>query len=139
LQWEQRGDETRLRFNGPFGAGAYELRWTPHELSVRGTGGDFSRTYEGPDAMNEFLAGQLGWPFPAASVRYWLLAVPDPAAPPAEERFDARGELKSIEQAGWSVAYEKFTSAGGEWLPARVTLEGAGARVRLALDRWELH
>jgi outer membrane lipoprotein LolB len=139
LAWAQRGEETRLRVNGPFGVGAYELRWNSSELTVIGKGGAFSRSYDGPESMNDFLAEQLGWPFPAASVRYWLLAVPDPVAPAAEEHFDEHGALSSIDQLGWSIGYEKFVLNGREWLPTRVTLASSKARVRLALDRWDLH
>lgn len=138
LLWEQRGEETHLRVNGPFGAGAYELRWNTGELTVIGKDGAFSRSYAGPDAMNAFLAEQLGWPFPAASVRFWLLGVPDPAAPPAAERFDGHGGLAAIEQAGWSIAYERFAKTGDQWLPTRMTLVAPMARIRLALDHWEL-
>ena len=138
LSWEQRGEETRVRVNGPFGVGAYELQWTPRELTVTGKGGTFSRSYDGPESMNDFLVEQLGWPFPGASVRYWLLAVPDPAAPQAEEHFDEHGQLSSMEQAGWSIGFEKFALNGREWLPTRVTLTSAKARIRLALDQWEL-
>jgi outer membrane lipoprotein LolB len=139
LQWEQRGDETRLRVNGPFGAGAYEIRWTSQELTVVGKDRELSRSYAGPEAMNAFLAEQLGWPFPASSVRFWLLGVPDPAAAAAQERFDAHGALASIEQAGWSIAYERFAKSGTEWLPTRVTIAGEQARIRLAVDEWQLH
>lgn len=139
LQWQQRGEETRLRLNGPFGAGAYELRWNAGELTVLGKDGKFSRSYEGPDAMNAFLAEQLGWPFPAASVRFWLLGVPDPAAPPATQRFDGHGALAAIEQAGWSIVYEQFARTGDEWLPTRLTLEGPMARIRMAVDHWDMH
>lgn len=138
LQWEQRGEATHLRLNGPFGAGAYELRWNTRELTVLGKDGKFSRTYDGADAMNDFLAEQLGWPFPASSVRFWLLGVPDPAAAPAAQRFDEHGGLTAIEQAGWSIVYEKFARTGGEWLPTRVTLEAPMARIRMAVDQWDL-
>lgn len=135
LDWRQRGAVARIRVSGPFGAGAYDIRWEPALLSVASRDGEFSRAWSGPQAAEQFLTEQLGWAFPAASVRYWLLGLPDPGYP-AAETFAPDGRPASIVQNEWSVTYERFAPAGGLTMPARLTLQGATARVRLAVDRW---
>lgn len=135
LRWEQRGAEARIRVSGPFGAGAYEIRWDQATLSIASRNGEFSRAWAGPDAAEQFLAEQLGWSFPAASIRYWLLGLPDPASP-AEETFTPDGAPATIAQNGWSVSYERFALAGGLHMPARLTAQNERARLRLVIDRW---
>lgn len=135
LQWEQKGESSRIRVSGPFGAGAYEIRWEPAFLTVRSRDGEFRRAYSGSDAAEQFLAEQLGWSFPAASTRYWLLGLLDPQFD-GEERFTAQGGLAGLTQNGWSVTYERFSEVLGIPMPAKLTLQGARARVRLIIDRW---
>ena len=138
LQWQQNGATSRIRVSGPFGAGAYEIRWDPATLTVTSRNGEFARAYSGPDAAEQFLAEQLGWSFPAASTRYWMLGVLDPAFP-GEERRAADGGLAGLSQNGWSVTYDRFGEAIGLPMPAKLTLQSERARVRLVIDRWDLN
>ena len=135
LEWRQQGDQARIRVSGPFGAGAYEIRWDPQTLTVTSRNGEFSRDYTGPDAAERFLTEQLGWSFPAASARYWLLGVPDPAFP-AQETMAADGQLVALDQNGWAVTYERYANQDSLPMPAKITLQNSRARVRLVIDRW---
>jgi outer membrane lipoprotein LolB len=135
LQWEQRGSEARIRVSGPFGAGAYEIRWNSSDLSVVSRNGEFARAYSGPDAAEQFLAEQLGWAFPAISSRFWLLGIPDPAFP-AREIFSPDGQLVSMDQNGWTISYQRYVDQDGLLMPARMTVQNPRARVRLIIDRW---
>ena len=135
LQWEQQGAQARIRVSGPFGAGAYEIRWDPRTLTVSSRNGEFSRDYAGPDAAEQFLTEQLGWSFPAASTRYWLLGVPDPGFP-AQETFAPDGQLVALDQNGWAVTYDRYTDQSSLPMPAKITLQNSRARVRLVIDRW---
>jgi outer membrane lipoprotein LolB len=137
LVWEQHGAQARIHMAGPFGAGAYEIRWDERSLTVSSRNGEFSRGYTGPDAAEQFLAEQLGWSFPAASTRYWLLALADPASP-AQSTFAADGRLAALDQNGWAVTYDRYTEQSGLPMPAKITLENSRARVRLVIDRWTL-
>lgn len=136
LRWQQLGEAAQLRISGPFGAGAYDIRWDPMSLSIASRDGEFSRAWTGADATEQFLTEQLGWRFPATSIRYWLLGLPDPALA-AEETFAADGQLLAISQDGWTVSYERFAEQDGMLMPTRLTVLGPGIRVRLVVDRWE--
>jgi outer membrane lipoprotein LolB len=137
LVWAQHGTQARIQVAGAFGAGAYEIRWDERSLTVSSRNGDFSRDYTGPDAAEQFLTEQLGWSFPAASTRYWLLALADPASP-AQATFAADGRLAALDQNGWAVTYDRYTEQSGVPMPAKITLQNSRARVRLVIDRWIL-
>jgi outer membrane lipoprotein LolB len=135
LRWDQQGERSQIRVSGPFGAGRYDISWDRALLSVDSRDGEFSRAYTGPDAAEQFLAEQIGWSFPADSVRHWLLGLPDPEFPVAETR-DAAGRPSSLVQNGWTVTYQRFTETAGTLMPQRLTLASDRARVRLVLDHW---
>ncbi len=89
-------------------------------------------------AAHAELSARLGFDVPIASLRYWVLGVPDPAQP-AEERLDAAQQrLASLVQDGWQIDYNEYTSAAGEIVPARITLQREAVRVRLLVEDWQL-
>lgn len=135
--WSQQADATRLRVSGPFGAGAWEIDWNPVQLTVRSARGETRADYEGPDAVERFLAEELGWSWPVANVRYWLLGLAGTASPAGETR-DADGRLAFLAQDGWRVSYEEYRLAGGWWMPRRLSMENGQERIRVIIDGWDL-
>lgn len=83
------------------------------------------------------LAARLGFDPPLASLRYWILGVPDPASPADETLDPAQQRLKSLAQGGWHIDYAGYVAVGSEWLPARLTLSRADVRVKLLVDDWQ--
>ncbi|MBM4197799.1 MAG: outer membrane lipoprotein LolB [Gammaproteobacteria bacterium] len=136
FDWQQRGEDALIRVSGPFGVGAWEIRWNASELSVRNRDGSFSERYMGADAAERFLEARLGWSLPALNTRWWLRGLADPAYP-AYTVFAADGTPASIAQNGWTVSYAAWRTADGLQLPARLTLESERARLRLVVDRWQ--
>jgi outer membrane lipoprotein LolB len=137
LRWQQAGDSSFIRLAGPFGAGAYDLIWEPGRVSVADSGGEQSLEYLGPDAAEQFLHDQLGWSFPAGSMRYWVMGLLDPAAP-GDEQFDEQGALLEITQHGWSINYERFSEYDGFALPTRVSMENGSTRLRIVISKWSM-
>ena len=133
LDWQQRAADARLQVSGPFGMGAWEIRFNEQEIVVTDGRGEVAARYAGPDAADRFLQAQLGWSFPAVSARYWLLGVPAPGLP-FRERYDDDGWLVAIEQQGWSVRYDGFSERESFWLPRKVSVENDSGRLRLVLD-----
>jgi outer membrane biogenesis lipoprotein LolB len=90
-----------------------------------------------------------------SSLRYWILGVPDPTMP-FNEVLDLRQQrLQSLEQGGWQIDYTGYMPAAGggsgagtaggaagtagaaaAWLPAKMTVQRSGVRVRLIVDGW---
>ena len=135
IRWIQDGANARIALRGPFGVGAYQIDWTDENLVVTGKAGEVTLAYDGPDAVDRFLADQLGWSFPARSTRYWILGVADPRFSSRPE-FDADGWLVALEQNGWVVSYDRFIDEQGRWMPRKIVMEHALARVKLIIDQW---
>jgi outer membrane lipoprotein LolB len=120
-----------VALDSPLGAGGVQITADGPSLSVVTSKGDHLDN----EAARSELATRLGFDPPIASLRYWVLGVPDPATP-AKETLDNQQRLASLQQDGWQVVYDGYMSVGGEWLPARVTLQREGVRVRLIVDGW---
>lgn len=121
LRWVQSGSKARLELDGPLGVGGIR-----HELD--------------PATVDGAALGQaLGVPVPVASLRYWLLGVPDPALA-AEESLEAgAARLAALRQAGWSVVYARYAPVPGTRLemPQRIEVTREGVRLRLIVEDWQ--
>ncbi len=134
--WTQAGDLTVLRVAGPFGAGAYEIRWEPSGIRVLSGRGEVAAEYTGPAAAERFLEEQLGWSLPVANARHWLLGLAGPDSR-AVETLDADGLLMALEQDGWRVHYNEYRQQGRTALPSKLVLESDSGRIRLVVDKWQ--
>jgi outer membrane lipoprotein LolB len=137
LDWQQSGAGTNLRLSGPLGAGTLRIRYADSVLHIESSRGQI---LDGTEA-DAALQAQLGFAPPLGALRYWLLALPSPGTPAAEER-DAAGRLKSLEQDGWRVEYEEYqpqaSSAGSVQMPRRLRATRESLRLRVVVDSWHL-
>ena len=131
--WRQQGAATRLSLRGPLGAGALEVTSDGERLTVADSAGQVI----GADARAA-LNARLGTDLPLSSLRYWMVGLPDPSSTARVTEAQAP-PLRVIDQHGWTVAYDAFTSAGGFSLPSRVTATSGAVRLRLAVSDWQLH
>jgi outer membrane lipoprotein LolB len=134
LHWIQDGGLSQLTLEGPLGVGGAQITANGNELTLVTSRGEHISS----DAAHAGLVQRLGFDPPLASLRYWVLGVPDPAQPVTEELDVNQQRLAALTQAGWHVGYASYVSSGGETLPARLTLERAGVRVRVLVDDWQL-
>ena len=133
LSWEQHGPRSTLELNGPLGIGAMRVVAEGERLNVETSKGEKLAS----DEARTELADKLGFDPPLASLRYWVLGVPDPAQP-SIETVGADQRLAELEQDGWQIVYASYMSAGGAtWLPQRLTLLRGDVRVRLIVDHWQ--
>jgi outer membrane lipoprotein LolB len=129
LNWRQRGLQSDVHLAGPLGVGGTVLKLTPAGLSINGAPAD-------GDALQQ-LEDKLGFDLPISRLRYWLLGVPDPAAPDEVVRDD-QDCAQQLTQDGWQIAYEHYSASDGNWLPARLVLTRDDVRVRIVVDHWSL-
>jgi outer membrane lipoprotein LolB len=132
LRWLQDGARSQVGLAGPLGAGGVEVTSDGSTLEVVAANGARMQS----DAARAELTTRLGFDPPIASLRYWLLGVPDPAAPATETVDEAQQRLSSLEQDGWHIDYSGYVAVGGEWRPSRLTLQRADVRVRLLIEDW---
>ena len=134
LRWTQDGARSQVTLEGPLGVGGAQITATGNELSVITSRGQRLDS----EAARAELTQRLGFDPPLASLRYWVLGVPDPALPATEALDPGQQRLTALTQAGWHVDYNIYTSASGQSLPARLTLQRDAVRVRLLVDDWQL-
>jgi outer membrane lipoprotein LolB len=134
LRWTQDGQHSQLTLEGPLGVGGARVTASGNDLTLTTSRGEVMDS----EAAHAALTERLGFDPPLASLRYWVLGVPDPAQPATESLDSAQQRLTALTQDGWQVDYQTYTSANGEPLPARLTLRRDAVRVRLLVDDWQL-
>ena len=134
LLWTQDGTRSEVTLGGPLGVGGAQLTATGDELTVVTSRGEHIESA----AAHAELAARLGFDPPLASLRYWVLGVPDPTQPATESLDPAQQRLSGLTQGGWHVEYQSYESAGDGALPARLTLQREAVRVRLLVDGWQI-
>ena len=134
MQWRQTGDSYRVRFNGPapFGVGLFEVEGSEAGVKARFADGRRVRA-ESPEAL---LEREVGWSVPLAGLRYWLVGAPAPDGAPSETELDGRGRLARLEQAGWTLIYERYGNLGDLALPERIRFSGESVEATVVVRRW---
>jgi outer membrane lipoprotein LolB len=133
LDWRQAGEMSELSLSGPLGVGALRAVLGPGDLSLEDGRGN---SLHG-DAARALLSDRLGTEIPLAALRYWVLGLPEPGTP-AQESLGPDGRPTRIEQAGWLVAIDRYSPDAAVGLPTRLSATRDGARIKLAVNRWEL-
>jgi outer membrane lipoprotein LolB len=83
------------------------------------------------------LQQRLGADLPWTSLRYWMLGLPSPDLP-AQVTDSAAAPWRVIEQSGWRIGYDAFTTTTGMALPQRFTATQGDVRVRVVVDTWSV-
>lgn len=134
LRWTEHAPYLEMRFSGPFGIGGFRLYGTPDNLVIETGKG---KTYYTSDP-GRTLAERLGWPVPIASMRYWVLGIPDPEGGVTDKRIDQHGLPRHMAQYGWSIDYAHYTNAGGYRLPARLEARRGPVHIKLVINDWKV-
>jgi outer membrane lipoprotein LolB len=128
MNWHQSGPYAEVHLSGPFGVGAVVLAQSAAGLSLNGT--------PPSDAVLAQVQDRLGFQPPLDHLRFWLLGVPDPAAP-AEVVRNEQDRANKVTQDGWIITYDRYLMAGPDLLPTRVVLSRDAVRVRIVVDHWD--
>lgn len=133
LSWQQRGIASDATLRAPFGVGGARLHYDETGLQMTGSNG---AELHG-DAAHAAMIELLGFEPPLASLRYWLIGVPDPATPGVEQ-LDGAQHLQQLRQGDWRIDYSDYAPQGGWWLPGLVTLQRDATRLKVRINRWQL-
>ncbi len=134
LRWSQQQARSQIALEGPLGVGGMQIIANGSDLDIVTPHGERISN----EAAHAELNARLGFDVPIERLRYWVLGAPDPQQP-SEESVDASGQhLASLVQDGWHIDYDAYTSAAGQTLPARMTLQREAVRVRLLVEDWRL-
>jgi outer membrane lipoprotein LolB len=127
LNWRQSDGIAEVHLSGPFGISAMVLKQTPEGLSLNGA--------PPSDAVLSQVQEKLGFDLPIDNLHYWLLGVPNPGST-YELAPNEQDRAKSLNQAGWIIAYDRYMPVAGDWLPQRLVLTRGDVRVRIVIDHW---
>lgn len=128
LYWEHAPEQDRLRISGPLSQGLVSII-VQKDLIYLNEGNGVTSLSRDPDAM---LRQRLGFAIPLTSLRYWMLGVSDPgkkSVPLAAGGF---------QQAGWEIAPDKLTTVAGWTLPQKLRVQGAGVKLKILADSWDI-
>lgn len=126
LNWQQCGDNYRIRVSGPLGQGAASLTGNSHRATLRSRDGEISA-----NNAEQLLEQQLGWSIPVAELLYWLRGIPAP-------KQDYQLIDEQLLQAGWQLNYQRWQQVDQYQLPAKMTATHPRAKVTLIIRDWQL-
>lgn len=130
IEWNQHGERFEVALSAPVTRQSWRLAGGPGEARLEGLEG-------GPrsgDNAAALLLETTGWDIPVEALGNWLRGLPAEGAAAAKLTPGPDGRPLSIEQGGWTIAYQ--WPASGD-LPSRLDARRASARVRLIVDEWQ--
>jgi len=133
FDWRESAGTGEIDVRGPLGAGSAHITRSAAAVRIE-TGGHPPLEVAAPfDSLEAELTARLGFPLPIEPLRYWLLGVPDPAAP-------SEATATGFTQAGWTVTLSAFApvAAAPAPLPGRLTLSRAGTEIRVLVSTWQV-
>ena len=133
MRWRQSPDSYLVRFMGPLGVGLFEVEGSATAVEARFPDGRRTSAAS-PEAL---LEQEIGWSVPLQGLRYWIVGAPVPDGAPLEMELDDRGRLARLEQAGWTVVYERYGTVGGLSLPERIRFSNESVDATVVVRRWK--
>ena len=133
MRWRQTRDAYHLRFMGPLGVGLFEIEGSPTGVEARYPNGRRSSA----DSPEMLLEQEIGWTLPLQGLRYWLVGAPAPDSAISKMEIDDQGRLARLEQAGWTVVYERYGELGDLALPERVRFSSESVDATVVVRRWK--
>ena len=133
LRYRQQQQRADLALDGPMGIGGMRMEFDDRELSVTNSRGE---KLDGAAARAE-IESRLGFELPLAELRWWLLGLPAPGMPAEKHEDAAAGAITDFLQNGWRVSIDSRAPGLGFSLPARLTAEKEGARMKLLVESWQ--
>ena len=134
LHWQEQAGTFYLRVSGPLGQGGFQLNGGARGVVLVDADG---QTFAAQDA-DALLVQVTGWQLPVRGLRYWIRGLPEPAAGKAKTTRDEAGQLRRLEQSGWTINYQRYQLVEGISLPAKLQLAHEDITVRIVIDQWQL-
>jgi len=134
VRWQHTARTDELWFYSPIGTTVAHLRQDETGALLVSSDG---REYRAA-TLRKLTNQILGWDLPLEALPFWVRGVEWPEASKPTEAFDDRGQLKSLNQAGWEVAYLDWAPAGVKGLPSKLDLQGERLRMRLLIEQWKV-
>jgi len=131
IEWRQHGDDFDIHLSAPISKQTWRLSKSGERVVLEGLPGG---AREGSDA-EALLADATGWRIPIAVMAAWVRG--SRANGDSDLEFAPGGMPATLRQSGWIVTYRDWNQ-GDPALPTKVFAEAGDARVRLAVEHWQL-
>lgn len=132
LSWQQQHNHRyHIDLYGPLGAGRVSLSGSASQVTLLADGKHYQANT--PDALMQQI---LGWQLPVRNLYYWVRGIPAPTLP-AKLTFDSFHHLSQLQQQGWHVHYQRYTSVHGVDLPSLLLLQRNDLQVKIVISRWQ--
>ena len=118
---------------GPLGVGLFEVEGTAGEVEARFPDG----RSVGAASPEVLLEREIGWSVPLQGLRYWVVGAPAPGGPAPKLEFDGHGRLARLQQAGWTVVYERYDGIDDLKLPERIRFSSESVDATVVVRRWK--
>ena len=127
MRWKQAAGSDEIWLTAPLGQTIAYLQADANGATL--TGAD-QRQYRAGSIEN-LTRSALGWRFPVAGMRYWVLGRPaDGMVLAAVERDDAE-RIVRFKQDDWQVGFSYLDAA---MVPSRLEITGSDAQIRFVID-----
>ena len=133
LHWEHDPAQDRLRISGPFSQGTVSIV-LQKDLILINEGQGVAQLSRDPETA---LRERLGFNVPLASLRHWILGLPDPGQQYLPMPM-GDGSISGFRQLGWTVSLDQFISVGAHSVPRKLRAQGSGVKLKIIADHWEI-
>lgn len=132
--WQQQPQRYQLRFTAPMGQGAMLLEGNAQGVVLRTSD---KKTYRAanPDAL---VAEVLEMPLPVTHLYHWVRGLPAPEVPVTAYLTTPNGFLYRLQQAGWTVEFDRYQTVQTVQLPGRLWLSNDQFEARFAISEWHV-
>ena len=134
MRWRQTRDSYLVRFMGPLGVGLFEVEGSATEVEARFPNGRRASAAS-PEVL---LEREIGWSVPLRGLRYWIVGTPAPDGTTSKLELDDHGRLARLEQAGWTVVYERYGGLDDLALPERIRFSNESVDATIVVRRWKV-
>ncbi len=131
--WQQDGDFYQIKLFGPFGSGSVYITGGPRSVEIREADGKLTKAAS-PEQLLQKVSGLY---VPVTGLVYWLRGLPTSGHPSTAQRLDNQGHLLSLQQEGWQIRYEGYSSQAGVPLPSKLNLKNNEVAVKMVVTSWK--
>lgn len=131
IDWSQNNNRYTVSLFGPLGTNSIKLNGQPGKVSMETSNGKKMSA----DSAETLLAQGWGFHLPVSYLRYWVRGLPVPGVA-AKPKLDNYQRLASLDQAGWFVQYQSYTTVGNLDLPSRITITSSSLRTKMVIYKW---
>jgi outer membrane lipoprotein LolB len=128
LRWKQNAGGDEIWLTAPLGQTIAYLQADAGGATL--TAADQRQFRAG--SIESLTKSALGWRFPVAGMRYWVLGRPAPGMLLGAVERDAAYRVTRLGQDDWRIAFHY--AEPGATRPSRLEIAGAEAEIRLVID-----